>query len=433
MRALYLLLLYLVTPLVLLRLLWRSRQLRGYRERLGERFGFVPRPSRDAPIAVWVHAVSVGETMAALPLVRRLVERHGEGRVWVTTTTPTGSERVTAALGDKVIHTYAPYDLPGAVRRFLDRARPQQVVIMETELWPTLFRALRRRGIPITIANARLSPRSFKGYSRVAGFARDVLGDTTRVAAQSQADAQRFSQLGAPRVQSIGNLKFDIQVPAPQVQAGQALRARLVAAGAAARPVWIAASTHEGEEAAAIAAHRRVRERHPDALLLLVPRHPQRFDEVARRLEHSGLEFVRRSRLERIADDDEAALRDRAVLLGDSLGEMWMYLSVADVAFVGGSLVEVGGHNVLEPAVLGLPVIFGPHMHNFVAARDLLVGCANALQVADGDALARSVVELLDDPQRRARMGEAGRVAVMSNRGALEKLLALLEGTSLAP
>lgn len=427
MRALYLLLLYLVTPLVLLRLLWRSRQIRGYRERLGERFGFVPRAPRDAPIAVWVHAVSVGETLAAVPLIKRLVERHGDRRVWVSTTTPTGSERVTAALGDKVIHTYAPYDLPGAVGRFLDRVRPQQVVIMETELWPTLFRALRARGIRLTIANARLSPRSFEGYSRVAGFARDVLGDTTHVAAQSEADAQRFVQLGAPRVESIGNLKFDIQVPAPQVQAGQALRARLVADHE--RPVWIAASTHEGEEAAAIAAHRVVRERHPDALLLLVPRHPQRFDEVARRLEHSGLEFERRSRLERPG----AAGENVAVLLGDSLGEMWMYLSAADVAFVGGSLVPVGGHNVLEPAILGLPVIFGPYMDNFLAARDLLLGCANALQVADGEALARSVVELLDDAERRARMGEAGRVAVMSNRGALGKLLALLDGTSVAP
>ncbi|MCC2658146.1 MAG: 3-deoxy-D-manno-octulosonic acid transferase [Panacagrimonas sp.] len=422
MRALYLLLLYLVTPLVLLRLLWRSRQLRGYRERLGERFGLVTPAPRDAEIAVWVHAVSVGETMAALPLIRRLVERHGERRVWVTTTTPTGSERVRAELGDKVIHTYAPYDLPGSVGRFLDRARPRQVVILETELWPTLFRALRRRNIPLTIANARLSPRSFNGYSRVAGFTHDVLSDTTRVAAQSQADAQRFAALGAPNATCIGNLKFDIDPPAPQIQAGQALRARLV--GAQGPPVWIAASTHEGEEAAAIEAHRRVRMRHPDALLLLVPRHPQRFDEVVRRLEHSGLAFERRTRLDRAADDGAPGL---AVLLGDSLGEMWMYLSASDVAFVGGSLVPVGGHNVLEPAALGLPVLFGPHMHNFIAARDLLLGCASAVQVGDGEALARSIVELLDDPARRARMGEAGRVAVMSNRGALEKLLALLD------
>jgi 3-deoxy-D-manno-octulosonic-acid transferase len=424
MRGLYLFLLYLLTPLILLRLLWRSRQIRGYRERLGERFGFVPTVPRDAGIAVWVHAVSVGESLAAMPLIRRLVERHGERRVWVTTTTPTGSERVSSMLGDKVIHTYAPYDLPGSVGRFLERVRPRQVVIMETELWPTLFRALRRRGIPLTIANARLSPRSFEGYSRVAGFTRDVLGDTTRIAAQSQADAERFASLGAPTVSSIGNLKFDIDPPAPQIQAGQALRARLVGGDGdtARRPVWIAASTHEGEEAAAIEAHRRVRQTHPDALLLIVPRHPQRFDEVARRLEHSGLAFERRSRIDRVAGH-EAAL---PVLLGDSLGEMWMYLAASDVAFVGGSLVPVGGHNVLEPAALGLPVLFGPHMHNFVAARDLLLGCASAVQVGDGDALARALVELLDDPDRCMRMGEAGKVAVLSNRGALEKLLGVL-------
>ena len=422
MRGLYLVLLYLLTPLILLRLLWRSRQIRGYRERLGERFGFVPPAPRDAEIAVWVHAVSVGESLAAMPLIRRLGERPGERRVWVTTTTPTGSERVTSMLGDKVIHTYAPYDLPGSVGRFLDRVRPRQVVIMETELWPTLFRALRRRQIPLTIANARLSPRSFKGYSRVAGFTRDVLSDTTRVAAQSEADAQRFARLGAPDASSIGNLKFDIDPPAPQLQAGQALRARLVG-DAAARPIWIAASTHEGEEAAAIDAHRRVREHHPEALLLLVPRHPQRFDEVARRLEHSGLPFERRTRLDQLSDDAAAAV---SVLLGDSLGEMWMYLAACELAFVGGSLAPVGGHNVLEPAALGLPVLFGPHMHNFVAARELLLGCGNAVEVNDAEALARSLAELLDDPDRRARMGEAGKVAVMSNRGALEKLLAIL-------
>ncbi len=417
MRWLYVLLLYVLTPFVLLRLLWRSRQVRGYRERIGERFGFVPRPA--AGIAVWVHAVSVGESLAALPLIRRLVERHGEGRVWVTTTTPTGSERVIAALEGKVVHTYAPYDLPGAVGRFLDCAQPAQVVIMETELWPTLFRQLRRRGIPLTIANARLSPRSFAGYSRVAGFTREVLQDTTRVAAQSEADAQRFASLGAPNVESIGNLKFDIDPAAAQVGAGKALRESL----GASRLAWIAASTHEGEEAAALDAHRALCERHPDALLLLVPRHPQRFDEAERHIRRAGLRSLRRSAL--VADPALAGAQVQ-VLLGDSLGEMWMYLAAADLAFVGGSLVMVGGHNVLEPAALGLPVLFGPHMHNFLAARELLLRADAAIEVAGPEALARGVAELLADPARCARMGQAGRAAVLSNRGALEKLLAIL-------
>jgi len=417
MRRLYLLLLYLLTPIVLLRLLWRSRQIRGYRERIGERFGFVPRPPQG--VAVWVHAVSVGESLAALPLIRQLVERHGQGRVWVTTTTPTGSERIVAALGTQVIHTYAPYDLPGAVSRFLDRARPAQVVIMETELWPTLFRHLRRRDIRLTIANARLSPRSFKGYGRVAGFTRDVLRDTTLVAAQSAADAQRFASLGAPNVESIGNLKFDIDPVASQVDAGRALRTSL----GDARPAWIAASTHDSEEAAALDAHRRLCDQHPDALLILVPRHPQRFDDVARLIARQGFRSARRSEL---ASDPARASADVQVLLGDSLGEMWMYLAAGDLAFVGGSLVGVGGHNVLEPAALGLPVLFGPHMHNFLAARELLLGAGAAIELADAGALASRVAELLSDPAQCTRMGQAGSAAVLANRGALAKLLDIL-------
>lgn len=412
MRALYVLLLYLLTPLVIARLLWRSREIRGYRERIGERFGLVPRTPEG--VAVWVHAVSVGESLAALPLIRRLVERHGERRVWVSATTPTGSERIRAALGEQVIHTYAPYDLPGSVARFLDRARPAQVVIMETELWPTLFRQLRRRGIPLTIANARLSPRSFAGYSRVAGFARSTLADTTRIAAQSALDAQRFTALGAPRVEVLGNLKFDIDPPAAQLEAGRALRARL----GASRPTWIAASTHEGEESAALAAHTAILRRFPDALLILVPRHPQRFDEVARAIEKSGLAFERRS-----ATSDVARAQ---VLLGDSLGEMWMYLAASDAAFVGGSLVPVGGHNVLEPAALALPVLFGPHMHNFLPARELLLESGAAQELATAQALGPALLTLLSDPAARARRGEAGSAAVLANRGALERLLALL-------
>lgn len=416
MRLLYLFVLHLITPLVLLRLLWRSLKMTAYRRRIGERFGGGPRAGGD--VAVWVHAVSVGESLAALPLIRRLVEQHGKGHVWVTTTTPTGSERVLAALGDQVIHTYAPYDLPVAVKRFLDRAQPAQVVIMETELWPTLFRHLRRRSIPLVIANARLSPRSFAGYSRVAGFARDVLGDVTLVAAQSPLDATRFTALGAPQVEVLGNLKFDIDAPATQVEIGRALRRQL----GAGRPVWIAASTHEGEEAAALSAHARVRAHYPEACLILVPRHPQRFGDVARLIEKTGFAYVRRSAL------GDAPCPAPAVLLGDSLGEMWMYLAAADVAFVGGSLVPVGGHNVLEPAVLGVPVLFGPQMHNFLPARELLLNAGAAVEVSDAAQLVSWLLALLDDAAARQRMGEDGRRSVLANRGALERLLERLRG-----
>jgi 3-deoxy-D-manno-octulosonic-acid transferase len=366
------------------------------------------------PVAVWVHAVSVGESLAALPLIEALIARHGERRVWVTTTTPTGSERVQAALGHRVVHSYAPYDLPWVVARFLGRARPQQVVVMETELWPNLFAALHQRGIPLTIANARLSPRSFQGYSRVAGFTRAVLGQVTTVAAQSALDAERFSALGAAQVQVVGNLKFDLALPP-----AQPLTAQLRALGGA--PIWAAVSTHEGEEAAVLAAHQLLRAQHPQALLLLVPRHPQRFDAVATLIERSGLSLWRRSQL------DTFRGAAPAVLLGDSMGEVMAYLAASEVVFVGGSLVPVGGHNVLEPAALGMPVLFGPQMHNFLAARDLLLQAGAAEQIADADALAAAIQRLLQDPTTRQRMGEAGRTAVAANRGALQRLLALLD------
>jgi 3-deoxy-D-manno-octulosonic-acid transferase len=416
MRVLYSCLLYLATPFVLLRLLWRSRELPAYRRRWHERFGFVAAPSQ--PIAVWVHAVSVGETLAALPLIRALVARHGAGRIWVTTTTPTGSERVQALLGAAVVHTYAPYDLPDVVARFLRRARPAKIVVMETELWPNLLRAAAARAIELSIVNARLSPRSFRGYSRVAGFARRTLADCARIAAQSAADAERFRRLGAANVSVMGNIKFDQAVPDVQLALGRALRARL-----GARPVWVAASTHEGEDEALLAAHRVLLATHADAVLLLVPRHPQRFDTVARLIAREHFSLIRRSTLGAL-DGDTAAI-DAQLLLGDSMGEMFAYFAASDIAFVGGSLVPVGGHNVLEPAALGLPVLFGPYMHNFVAARDLLLDARAAIEVSAAS-LADTLRLLLADATRRRAIGAAGRAVVEANRGALHRLLAAI-------
>jgi len=418
MRLLYTLLLTLLTPLILLRLWLKGRELPAYRQRIGERFGRVT-PAPEG-IAVWVHAVSVGESLAALPLIKALVAQHGERRVWVTTTTPTGSERVIAALGDTIRHSYAPYDLPTVVARFLDRTRPRKLVVMETELWPNLFRACARRGIPILIANARLSPRSFQGYGRVAGFTRLTLADTAHIAAQSMLDAERFRALGAPQVSVAGNLKFDLAIPDAQLARGQRIRAAL----GAHRPVWIAASTHEGEDEIALAAQAQVLKQWPETLLILVPRHPQRFDAVAKLVQRAGLSLQRRSAL----DFPDAASNPATaqVLLGDSMGEMLAYLEASDLAFVGGSFVPVGGHNILEPAALGKPVLFGPQMHNFLPARELLLGIGAAQELTDPSELAEAVQRLLAGPAERLRRGEAGRAAVAANRGALQRLLALL-------
>ncbi len=419
MRALYTLLLYLFAPIVLLRLWLRARSPANYRERWRERLGFVARPAQ--PVAVWVHAVSVGEALAALPLIHALIERYGPGRVLVTSTTPTGSARVQAALGAKVLHTYAPYDLPDVVARYLRRMRPQQLVVMETELWPNLFRALARRGVPVTVANARLSPGSFRGYRRVRGFARSTLADVTHIAAQSEADAERFRALGAipSRVSVMGNIKFDQTVPQAQLAVGKDLRQRL----GMERPVWVAASTHDGEEQRVLAAHAELLRASPSALLILVPRHPQRFAATARLIEKARLACVRRSEMAAAA---ATAVQDAQVLLGDSMGEMFVYMAASDVAFVGGSLVDVGGHNVLEPAALGLPVLFGPHMYNFVAARQLLLDVQGAIEVNEAS-LADTVRVLLGSPARRQQLGEAGRAAVEANRGALQRLLKRLE------
>jgi 3-deoxy-D-manno-octulosonic-acid transferase len=419
MRLLYTVLLYLSAPLVLLRLLWKSRQMAAYRGRIGERFGFVPRAPDG--VAVWLHAVSVGETLAALPLIEALIVRHGEGRVWVTTTTPTGSARVQSALGGRVRHSYAPYDLPDVVARFLARARPERVVVMETELWPNLFHACAARGTPPLIANARLSPRSARGYGRIRSLIGPTLASCFAIACQSKDDAERFRALGAPHdiVGVTGNLKFDLEIPQKQVADGRALRARF-----GDRPVWVAASTHEGEDDEVIAAHQAVVEVYPGAVLIVVPRHPQRFDAVWRAMQQSGLRAERRTRLAALdASGHPQSLTEVQLFLGDSMGEMFAYLAAADLAFVGGSLVHTGGHNVLEPAALGIPVLFGPHMFNFEHARELLVERQAAVQLPDAPELAGEVASLLGNPAKRAAMGAAGEAAVAGNRGALRRIL----------
>lgn len=395
--------------------------LRGRRQgdrpgRWPERWGWVRRMER--PIAVWVHAASLGEVVAARPLIDALVERHGDGAIWITTMTTTGSKTVRQFWGDRVRHSYVPFDLPGMVRRFLRRVQPQVCLVLETELWPNLFAVLARRRIPLFIANARLSPRSMQGYGRIRRSIAQVLQRVTLIATQSEADAERFRSLGAPHVTCAGNIKFDLSPPEDALAQGRQWRDAL-----GVRPVWIAASTHDGEEAAVLAAHRDLLRWYPDALLILVPRHPQRFEAVARALDREGWQYRRRSALDDFAQCDKSV----SLLLGDSTGEMFAYLAMADVAFVGGSLVEVGGHNLLEPAAIGLPVLFGPHMFHFVDARRLLVDAGGAQEVASAQDLAVDIAALFAEPQKRQALGQAAADAVAGNRGAVARHLALLD------
>lgn len=420
MRAAYVLLTWLIAPLLLIHLFWRGLRVPGYRRRIGERFGFrLPRLNHHAGhSSLWIHAVSVGEVQAAAPLVRALLQRHPGVPLVVTTMTPTGSERVRALFGDAVIHCYVPYDIVGPVRRFFDWARPSLAIIMETELWPNLYHECGRRGVPLVLASARVSVRSLRHYRRLVPLFRGTLSNGIVIAAQTEADAGRFRSLGAnpARTHVTGNIKFDFDLSPGVPARGQALRAL----HAPDRPVWIAASTHDGEEVAALDAHQRLRERYPSALLILVPRHPERFDQVAALLEARGFAHVRRS-------TGAIAQAETSVLLGDTMGELTTFYAAADVAFVGGSLVPVGGHNLLEPVALGVPVLTGPHNENAADIAELLIDCGAALRIADWTALAADLAMLLTDQAERLRRGTAGRHAIEANRGALGRLLALLE------
>jgi 3-deoxy-D-manno-octulosonic-acid transferase len=418
LRFLYLLALYLAVPVLSTVFLWRGLRDRSYWRNFSQRFGF---GARLVPQGVWLHAVSVGEVQACAPLVSALSRRHPGLPLTVTTFTPTGSARARALFGNVAQVRYVPYDLPGSVRRFFRRVQPRLAVIFETELWPNLYRECSRRRIPLVLASARISARSVSRYRRVGALFRETLARTALVAAQGPGDAERFRALGAdPATTHVtGNLKFDFELPAGLAARGARLRAQY----AADRPLWVAGSTHGGgEEQAVLEAHRRVRAAHAGAVLVLAPRHPPRFDEVAQTLEASDSRFVRRSAAATSATDASCA-----VLLLDSLGELVDFYAAADLAFVGGSLAPIGGHNLLEPAALGVPILTGPNNSNSEEIARLLVARGAAEVVHDAAELGARVTALLGDGAARERMGAAGRACVDSNRGALEKLLALIE------
>ena len=415
LRGLYSAALYLLAPVTVYHLIWRGFRQPAYLQRWSERYAVY----RDGPPVrtLWVHAVSVGEVNAALPLVQALRRGRPDLRLLVTTITPTGSERVRALWKDEVDHVYLPYDLPGAVGRFLDHYQPIAALIMETELWPNLLFGCRDRNVPSYILNARLSARSLRGYQVLAPLIARALRTVRTVAAQTHADARRFVRLGARPEQTIeaGNLKYDVTVPdaLPQFAAESRDSCR-------GRPVWIAASTHEDEEPAVIAIHRRLRKKSPDLLLLWAPRHPERFRAVAEHARSAGWQVSTRSR----ARWPQAA---DAVFVIDTLGELMSFYACADVAFVGGSLQPVGGHNLLEPAATGTAIVTGPHLHNFAEIAHRLEQ-AGALRIgADAEAVGREIDLLLADATARGRMVAAGQALVETGRGALARTMALLE------
>lgn len=413
MRLLYSAIFTLLMPVIMLRMLWRSIKAPAYRRRLGERLGFVSLPSPARPL-IWVHAVSLGETIAAKPLVERLIELYPEHRILVTTTTPTGSAQVHALFGDRVAHVYAPWDTPGAVKRFLHRCAPSLLIIMETELWPNMLHYSHRSGCRVLLANARLSARSAAGYARFPRTMRDMLRNLDWVAAQSAADAERFRGLGADpsRLEVSGSIKFDIEVSA--AMRVQAMELRMIW-GLSERSTILAASTHEGEEALVLEAFSIVREQHPDALLLLAPRHPERFASVQALCEAQCGSVQLRS-------ERQAPSPDTPIMLIDTLGELLQLFGVADVAVIGGSFIARGGHNPLEAAVWSKPILSGKSTFNFAAICKTLVSAEALKLCGDGEALAAELMLLLADGDECRRRGRAAAEVVEANRGALDAL-----------
>ncbi|MES9993397.1 MAG: lipid IV(A) 3-deoxy-D-manno-octulosonic acid transferase [Candidatus Thiodiazotropha sp.] len=416
MRHLYTLIFTLLIPFYLLRLYWRGFKAPSYRKRWLERFGIFENPLEQS--GIWVHAVSVGEVQAIAQLIGRLLDRYPDMPLLITTTTPTGADRVKALFGNDVIHRYAPIDLPWVVRRFLGAFQPRMLILVETEIWPNLIYYAKLEGVPTLLANARLSVRSAQGYHRVAGLTREALRNLTLIAPHAEADAERFHTLGArpEKIEVTGSIKFDVHLPGSLLERVDVMRREW----GGQRPVWIAASTHEGEDEMILAAHAQIRQALPEALLVLVPRHPERFERVGQLVEEAGFAMVKRTQ-------QQPCEESTAVFLGDTMGELTLFLGASDVAFIGGSLVPHGGHNILEATAQGVAVVFGPHMFNFTEISELFLQHQAAAQVMGVETLAEQVSRWLGDASERSRVGEAGRELVEKNRGALDRLTRLVD------
>ena len=416
-RLLYAALWIVATPLVLARLAWRARRQRGYLEHLGERFGRYD-PAPPGP-RIWIHAVSVGETRAAVPLVAALVARYPKHRILITHMTPTGRSTSEELFGDRVERVWLPYDLGFAVRSFLAHFRPEFGIILETEIWPRLLEEAARANVPVVLANARLSERSARRYAKVPWLTRWSFGNLRGVAAQTESDAKRLAAIGAPTPAVLGNVKFDLAVPDAMVQRGRRFR-EMFGAG---RRIWVAGSTREGEEALLLDALAVATD--PAALLVIVPRHPQRFDDVVALAASRGLATARRS--------VEASVGPEVrVVIGDSMGEMLAYYAAADVVLIGGSLLPFGGQNLIEASALGRPVIVGPHTYNFAEASRSAIAAGAAIRVRDAREALETAAAISADDARRREMGRKAREFVAAHRGAVDRLVAWIEATTRA-
>lgn len=416
MRFIYSILITLSTPLVLFYFLVRGFRDRRYVERLPERFGYLP--FQAGPGGILVHAASVGEFNAAAPLIKTLRKRHPDLGMTVTCITPTGSERIRADLGDRVEHCYLPFDLPWAAPKFLAQLQPSVIVVMETEIWPNLYLSARKLGIPLLMVNARLSERSVKRLSFASGLVKRVLGSVSWIGAQSSKDFDRFRQCGAENasLEMMGNLKFDLGIPDRLFETAKERRL----AWSPDRPVLVAGSTHEADENVLLPAFARLLKTIPGALLVLVPRYPERFESAAQLAQASGLATVLRSQSETVGSEVQC-------LVIDAMGELMVYYACADVAFVGGSVGDQGGHNPLEPAALAKPVLFGKNMVNAREIADQLMTCDAAKEINSVDQLHETLVQLFQHDEMRDQMGQAGLQLIDRNKGALDSSLAAIE------
>ncbi len=414
-QRIYTIILYLILPFVILRLYIKGMKSPEYGRRINERFGLIPEISAND--IIWIHAVSVGEFIAAIPLIKNLKKTFPQKTILVTTTTPTGSDRARKTFGDEIIHYYAPYDLPYVIKRYIAKINPCLVVIMETELWPNLLYFLKQRGVPVILANARLSSRSCARYSRFNALTRSMLGNIDCICSRGVIDAQRFVALGADKekVVVVGNVKYDFDIPMDLNECVERFRSDVLGEY---KKILVAASTHEGEDAMILDAFNAVKDYEPNTLLILVPRHPERFDSVASLIAMMDFSFVRRSSFDACDGCD--------VYLGDSMGELLMYFAVADVAFIGGSLVDIGGHNPLEAMAFGVPVICGKYTYNFEEIMTQVIDSGSGVIVDNVDELSVKMVEFLKNPEEAKLVGMNGKNLVLENKGAVSKICSLV-------